>query len=123
MNHILMLPLWENVSNPRNPDWKAVTCPVCGADCWQTEQARQLHRQLPSILAACTPCALRGRGGAFPTEIVTEDLGDEFDEYMADAHSCRQYDNGSGYCSLCGAIIPGTPADYDEHGYDPPGTY
>ena len=38
----------------------------------------------------------------------------------ADAHNCREHDNGSGYCSWCGAIIPGTSADYYEHGYDPP---
>ena len=47
---------------------------------------------------------------------------DELDAYLADAHSCRVHDNGYGYCTWCGAIIPGTPADYDEHGYDPPET-
>lgn len=37
-----------------------------------------------------------------------------------DAHDCREHDNGYGICSWCGAIIPGTLADYDLHGYDPP---
>lgn len=39
-----------------------------------------------------------------------------------DTHSCRAEADSSGYCQVCGAIVHGSPADYEEHGYDPPGT-
>lgn len=45
---------------------------------------------------------------------------DDWDEEAEDAHSCREHSNDYGLCTWCGAIIPGTPADYTEHGYDPP---
>ena len=37
-----------------------------------------------------------------------------------DAHNCRENANSYGYCQICGAIIHGSAADYDVHGYDPP---
>lgn len=37
-----------------------------------------------------------------------------------DVHSCRDYANESGYCQVCGSIVHGSLADYEEHGYDPP---
>ena len=40
-----------------------------------------------------------------------------------DAHSCRAEADAYGYCQVCGAIVHGSAADYEEHGYDPPGTY
>ena len=38
-----------------------------------------------------------------------------------DAHVCSD-DSGYGCCSICGAIIHGSCADYELHSYDPPGT-
>lgn len=38
-----------------------------------------------------------------------------------DAHVCSD-DSGYGCCSICGAIIHGSCADYEMHSYDPPGT-
>ena len=40
-----------------------------------------------------------------------------------DAHSCRAEADACGICSVCGAIVHGTSADYELHGYDPPDTY
>lgn len=36
-----------------------------------------------------------------------------------DAHSCRAERDEYGICSVCGAIVHGTSADYELHGYDP----
>ena len=46
-------------------------------------------------------------------------LGDE----DLDAHSCSAEANEYGICSVCGAIVHGSLADYELHGYDPPDTY
>lgn len=40
-----------------------------------------------------------------------------------DAHSCRAESDEYGICQVCGAIVSGSLADYELHGYDPPGTY
>ena len=51
---------------------------------------------------------------------------DECDHYLAcfpeydDIHSCRENASAYGICEVCGRILPGTAADYDLHGYDPP---
>ena len=62
MNNILMMPLQENVPAPRHDDWKPAICPICGADCWESGQARILMQKMPGILKACTNCALKGEG-------------------------------------------------------------
>lgn len=63
----------------------------------------------------------------YPIDCPAEDDPDlncedccHYNSQEPDSHNCRANDNGSGYCSVCGAIIPGTLADYEEHGYDPP---
>ena len=40
-----------------------------------------------------------------------------------DAHSCSAEADEFGFCTVCGAIVHGSQADYDLHGYDPPDTY
>ena len=40
-----------------------------------------------------------------------------------DAHSCCAESDEYGICQVCGAIVSGSLADYELHGYDPPGTY
>lgn len=47
---------------------------------------------------------------------------DSSPELEPDAHSCREYADSDGYCQVCGAIVHGSTADYEVHGYDPPGT-
>lgn len=56
---ILALPLRENVPEPKDESWKLTTCPVCGADCWESEAARKAMEAEPELRAACTACALK----------------------------------------------------------------
>ena len=51
------------------------------------------------------------------------DIQNKEPEFEPDAHSCRAEMNDYGICSVCGAIVCGSLADYDLRGYDPPGTY
>ena len=37
-----------------------------------------------------------------------------------DVHSCRAEADAYGFCQVCGAIVHGSLADYELHGYDPP---
>lgn len=48
-----------NIPEPHGDDWKAVTCPVCGAECWETDLTRQALAAEPTLRAACTNCALK----------------------------------------------------------------
>ena len=57
---ILAMPLRDNIPDPGRDDWKLTTCPVCGAECWETEIARQALAAEPELRAACTACAIRG---------------------------------------------------------------
>lgn len=43
-------------------DWQLTTCPVCGAECWQTDTARRILALEPDVRTACTACALKGIG-------------------------------------------------------------
>lgn len=54
---IICLPLVKNVPAPKAKDWKKVKCPMCGAECWESDLARQIKKQVDA--AACTMCALR----------------------------------------------------------------
>ena len=56
---ILALPLRENVPKPKDESWKLTTCPICGAECWESEAARQAMDAEPELRAACTACALK----------------------------------------------------------------
>ena len=56
----MTLPMKKNVPNPGHKDWVLVTCPVCGAECWESELARMAKKLQPDLRAACTECALRG---------------------------------------------------------------
>ena len=57
---ILCLPLKSNVPNGHK-NWKLVRCPICGAECWESELAREAMGTEPNITAACTRCALQGK--------------------------------------------------------------
>ena len=56
---ILAMPLRENIPNPQRDDWKLTACPACGAECWETDLARQALAAEPELRAACTKCALK----------------------------------------------------------------
>lgn len=62
---ILTMPLRANVPHPKSETWELTTCPVCGAECWLTDIARQAIKVEPDLRAACTVCALKaGTTGA-----------------------------------------------------------
>lgn len=44
---------------------------------------------------------------------------DYLDGEYADAHCCNEEISDYGICTACGAIIRGSNADYELHGYDP----
>ena len=56
---ILAMPLKANIPDPQRDDWKLVTCPICGAECWENDLARQAMAAEPELHAACTTCALK----------------------------------------------------------------
>lgn len=56
------MPLRDNVPEPPTDDWQLTTCPVCGAECWQTDTARRILTLEPDVRTACTACALKGLG-------------------------------------------------------------
>lgn len=45
------------------------------------------------------------------------------DDFNPDAHSCLAEASEYGICTVCGAIVSGTSADYELHGYDPFDSY
>lgn len=55
----LCLPLKANVPEPTNEDWKLTICPVCGAECWESDLARQAMAAAPNLRPMCTACALK----------------------------------------------------------------
>ena len=59
---ILTMPLRDNAPEPPTDDWQLTTCPVCGAECWQTDTARRILTLEPDVRTACTACALKGLG-------------------------------------------------------------
>lgn len=61
---ILAMPLAENVPFPTNDGWELTHCPVCGAECWETDLAREALKVEPELRVACTTCALQGLDGS-----------------------------------------------------------
>lgn len=49
---------------------------------------------------------------------VIED--DSREVFEPDAHCCSEHDDGNGYCTFCGAVIPGTFAYAEVYGADVP---
>lgn len=80
----LCMPMKKNIPVGRE-DWKLVTCPVCGEECWETDLHRQARAEEPGLRAACTMCALFAGFGGSPLvtdknvgrSIKVDDLYDE----------------------------------------------
>ena len=63
---VLCLPCAKNLINKepveaRHPDWKLISCPVCGQECYISPQHERTLQIYPQLTAACTECALSGR--------------------------------------------------------------
>ena len=52
-----LFPASEEEIKARHPDWQLVTCPICGCDCWESENARIVAGT--GMKGACTNCVLR----------------------------------------------------------------
>lgn len=57
----LAMPLYENVSQPKDPAWKLTVCQECGQKCWERPLPEGFHRDMFSG-QLCTRCAIR-KGG------------------------------------------------------------
>jgi hypothetical protein len=55
---IACMPLKRNIPDAPYPDWKLAECPLCGAECWESDLLRQVVK-LEGCAVACTECALR----------------------------------------------------------------
>jgi len=56
---IVCMPLKSNIPDAgQRPDWKLVACPMCGAECWESNLIREVVKA-EGLAAACTACALR----------------------------------------------------------------
>ncbi len=54
---IACLPMAVNIPKPMSKDWKKVSCPICGADCWESDLARKIIAK--GTMVVCTMCALK----------------------------------------------------------------
>lgn len=55
---LICLPLRSNIPDASKPtDWRLVTCPSCGRECWESELSRQV--KATGAAGVCTECALR----------------------------------------------------------------
>lgn len=70
---LLLMPTRAHIPEPQRDDWKPTTCPVCGAECWETELARQALTSEPDLRAVCTDCGLRGATGVGIVDIKKEE--------------------------------------------------
>lgn len=60
---LLLMPTRAHIPDPQRDDWKPATCPICGAERWETEIHRQVLAAEPGLRAVCTDCGLRGAAG------------------------------------------------------------
>ena len=56
------MPLVKNIPKPSNKQWVKTICPVCGHECWETPQLRWAKKAGMVENAACTECAISGKG-------------------------------------------------------------
>ena len=46
---LLLMPTRAHIPDPQRDDWKPATCPICGAECWETEIHRQALAAEPGL--------------------------------------------------------------------------
>ena len=59
----LVLPCREDGKEPLDESWKLVTCPICGADCWESDEHREIMAKSPGLSVACSACVMKDDGG------------------------------------------------------------
>lgn len=68
----LVLPCREDGTEPQDESWELVTCPVCGADCWESDEHREIMAKSPGLSVACSACVMTGEDGADRREAAKE---------------------------------------------------
>ena len=54
---LLLMPTRAHIPDPQRDDWKPATCPICGAECWETEIHRQALAAEPGLRASVPTAA------------------------------------------------------------------
>ena len=65
---LLLMPTRAHIPDPQRDDWKPATCPICGAECWETEIHRQALAAEPGLgLSVLTAACVELRASASST--------------------------------------------------------
>jgi len=76
MENILCLPREDSFLHAqppieeKHPDWKLITCPVCGDGCYVSPDHERALKSIPGLKAACTQCALQGKSNSPKTKTM-----------------------------------------------------
>lgn len=58
----ILMPLYQNVPQPRDPTWQPTVCPVCHRRCWFNPAGEQFISQAKgAVRIRCTECGLRDK--------------------------------------------------------------
>lgn len=58
----ILMPLYQNVPQPRDPTWQPTICPVCHRYCWFNPAGEDFIRQAKGkVRIRCTECGLMGK--------------------------------------------------------------
>ncbi len=108
---ILTMPLRSNVPNPRSDDWKLISCPICGAECWESSLAREAMEAEPNLRAACTLCALK-EGLQTKTEPPEERTAPRTDADALERHLRRQTEIHDETRRILDSLVKETPHEF-----------
>lgn len=58
----ILMPLFKNVPEPRDPTWQPTVCPVCRRRCWFDPAGEEFIRLAKgAVRIRCTECGLQNR--------------------------------------------------------------
>ncbi len=58
----ILMPLYKNVPEPRDPTWQPTVCPVCRQRCWFNPLGEDFIRAANGkVRIRCTECGMRGK--------------------------------------------------------------
>lgn len=86
---------------------------------WEEVFTANPNIEMPQFFAKLGERIKTEYGESETARSLFRDLNNAEAEYY-DGHSCSANADSYGFCQVCGAVVSGTMADYDIHGYDPP---
>lgn len=87
---VACMPLVDNIPKPKGSgQWSKTTCPVCGRECWETNQFKWAKQAGIVNEAVCTECALK----------VTQQEDNEHDGTFSNCQACVNTTCEDGFCS------------------------